>query len=102
MGLQEPQAGAAGVSSSLDSHQYLHLSSLVGTLDRSERVTLWVTLSGGANVTRATPAEERCDAWTRPSVMTEQAPSNHRRQWKLRDEGFPLARHDGRRFLPPV
>ena len=58
-------------------------------------------MSGDANVTRATPAEECCDAWTRPSAMTERAPSNRRRQWKLRDEGFRLARRDGRRVLPP-
>ncbi len=69
--------------------------------DRKERVTLRVTLSGGANVTSAIPVE------LRPAVSTKQLAVGDQRwpktvlPWKLHERGCTVARQDGRRFLPP-
>jgi hypothetical protein len=69
--------------------------------DRAERVTLRVTLSGGANVTLVIPAEVCREAEPTPLGIADRPSAKAMRQWTLHDEGCPLGMQDGRRFVPP-
>ena len=69
--------------------------------DRRERVTLRVTLSGGANVTAAIPAEVYDAASTSGLQIGDQPSRKATPEWRLRDRDWPGARQNGRRFVPP-
>jgi hypothetical protein len=70
-------------------------------LPDAEGVTLRVTLSGSANVTRGTAAEVCSCASPRPRRIADQPGAKTVRQWKFHNEGCELRGQDGRRLLPP-
>ena len=80
----------------------MHISSpWLARPDRAARVTLRVTLSGGANVTRVTPVEVCSEASPMGLGIADQPGAKAAQRWKLHDDGCPIGSQDGRRFVPP-